>query len=148
VSAPLPRNHFIGIGLVLGLVAILGYFAFVVPVLGPRWPDLRDTPLLNLGLLATALLVSGVAVWRAAGSRPTHRGRVLAPLLGGVNLALAIFFVWYLGDFSARLPEAVAAPAVGDRAPSFALTDQRGQPLTLAALRGKPLVLIFYRGFW
>ena len=32
----------------------------------------------------------------------------------------------------------------GDIAPDFTLTDQDGQPVSLAALRGKPVVLYFY----
>lgn len=31
----------------------------------------------------------------------------------------------------------------GDIAPDFTLTDQDGQPVSLAALRGKPVVLVF-----
>jgi peroxiredoxin len=46
-------------------------------------------------------------------------------------------------DFGAR------APSVGDRAPGFALPDQRGEEVHLSALlRDGPVVLIFYRGEW
>jgi peroxiredoxin len=46
-------------------------------------------------------------------------------------------------DFAAR------APQVGDQAPDFALTDQRGGEVYLSALLRKgPVVLIFYRGEW
>lgn len=148
MPARLPRNHAIGLGLLLGLIAVASYFAVVTPMLSPRWPALREQPIANLVVMALALVLSAVGIWRAAGRRPSHRGRVLAPLLGGINLALAIFFVWYLNDFSGQLPAAAGAPAVGAPAPDFALTDQRGRPVELAALRGRPLVLIFYRGFW
>jgi peroxiredoxin len=46
-------------------------------------------------------------------------------------------------DFAAR------APRVGDKAPDFALPDQRGEEVYLSALlRRGPVVLIFYRGVW
>lgn len=46
-------------------------------------------------------------------------------------------------DFAAR------APKVGDRAPDFALPDQRGEEVHLTALlRESRVVLIFYRGEW
>ena len=148
MSGRLPRNFASGLGLLLGLIGVVTYFAVVTPFLSPYWPALRDQPLLNLGLVGVALVVSALGVWRAVGRRPSHRGRVLAPLLGGLNLALAGFFVWYLADLSGQLPAAAGAPAVGAPAPAFSLTDQRGRPVALAALRGKPLVLLFYRGFW
>lgn len=146
--ARLPRNRTAWLGLVFGLTAVLGYVAVVVPLLSPRWPDLRDRPLLNLLLLAAGLLCSAIGVRRAVGRRPTHGGRRLAPLLAGLNVSLTAAFLWLLYVHSAHLPPAANAPAVGGTAPDFALTDQRGAPVRLADLRGKPLVLVFYRGFW
>jgi thioredoxin-dependent peroxiredoxin len=40
--------------------------------------------------------------------------------------------------------DAPAKPAVGDRAPAFALTDHAGNQLSSAALSGSPYVLYFY----
>ncbi len=143
------RNAAAAVGLVLGCLGVASYFAFVVPVLSPQWPGLRETPLLNAAIVAAGLLLSARGVRRALGRRPTHRGRRLAPLLAGVNLACAAFFAWYLFDFSHRLPDASAtAPGVGAVAPDIALTDQRGAPLRLADLRGRNVLLVFYRGFW
>jgi hypothetical protein len=144
----LPRNYAAGLGLSLGLAGVVGYVAVVVPLLSPRWPALRDRPLLNLALTAFGLALSAVGTWRAIGPRPTRRGRCLAPLLAGLNIALASAFFWLLYVHSARLPPAANAPAVGSPAPEFALSDQHGQPIELAALRGRPVVLVFYRGFW
>ncbi len=40
-------------------------------------------------------------------------------------------------------------PAIGQRAPDFAVVDQYGAPFTLRDLLGEgPLVLVFYRGHW
>lgn len=144
----LPRNHAAGIGLLLTFAGIAAYVAVVVPVLSPRWPVLRDRPLLNLGLIAVGLACSAIGMRRAVGSRPTHRGRRLVPLLAGLNVVMAAAFLWLLYVHSAHLPPAANAPAIGTAAPDFALTDQQGKPLQLAALRGKPVVLVFYRGFW
>jgi cytochrome oxidase Cu insertion factor (SCO1/SenC/PrrC family) len=68
-----------------------------------------------------------------------------SPLL---HLALRALLVLAVFGCSSRLPPAPAAPRVGQTAPDFALADQRGQPVTLQALRGAPVVLVFYRGFW
>ncbi|MFN8643796.1 MAG: redoxin domain-containing protein [Candidatus Binatia bacterium] len=144
----LPRNHAAVLGLLLGLASFLGYALVVVPTLSPHWPVLRDRPVLNLLLVAAGLAFSIVGVWRAVGRRPTHRGRRLAPLLAGLNIAVAGTFLWLLYVHSAHLPPSSRAPAVGSMAPDFALTDQHGQPIQLASLRGKPVVLVFYRGFW
>lgn len=144
----LRRNYAAALGLLLGLASFLGYALVVVPKVSPYWPALRDRPVLNLALVAIGLACSAVAVWRAVGRRPTHRGRRLAPLLAGLNIAIAGAFLWMLYVHSAHLPPSPHAPAVGSLAPDFALTDQRGQPIQLASLRGKPLVLVFYRGFW
>jgi hypothetical protein len=145
---PLPRNYAAGAGLLLGLAGFVGYAVFVVPVLSPYWPALRDRPVTNLLLVAVGLALSAAGVWRAIGRRPTRRGRRLASLLAGVNVAVAASFLWLLYIHSAHLPASAHAPSVGSPAPDFALSDQRGQPVQLAGLRGRPVVLVFYRGFW
>lgn len=39
--------------------------------------------------------------------------------------------------------------AVGEVAPDFTLSDERGRKVTLSEARGKaPVVLVFYRGYW
>lgn len=43
-----------------------------------------------------------------------------------------------------RATPASVSPAVGDRAPSFALLDHRGKTLSSDELRGKPYVIYFY----
>ena len=144
----LRRNYAAVLGLLLGLASFVGYAVLVVPKLSPYWPALRDRPLLNLALVAVGLACSAVGVRHAVGRRPTHRGRRLAPLLAGLNLAVAGAFLWLLYVHSAHLPPSAHAPAIGSPAPDFALTDQHGQPIQLASLRGSPAVLVFYRGFW
>lgn len=144
----LRRNHAAWIGLFLGVASFIGYAVFIVPVVSPHWPALRDRPVPNLALVALGLALSAVGVARAVGRRPTRGGRLLAPLLAGLNVVVATAFLWLLYVHSAHLPASLHAPAVGSPAPDFALTDQHGQPIQLASLRGQPVVLVFYRGFW
>ena len=133
------RNWNAVAGLLLGLGAVLGYFTLITPLLGPRFPSLRDAPIVNLAVLAAALWLS----WRGV-----REGRWPARIAGATNLALAGLFVFYLFGISAMLPAAAGAPRVGQPAPDFALANHRGEQVTLAALRGRPVVLVFYRGFW
>lgn len=146
---PPPRRNLAALlGILLTLLGAVGYFALVVPRWSPYWPTLRDSAWLNLALVFAGVACSLVAVARARGRRPTHRGRRLAPLLATLNVALAGLFVWYLVGLSGHLPAAAAAPALGSPAPDIALTDQHGAPLRLADLRGRNVLLVFYRGFW
>ncbi len=142
------RNYAIGAGFVLGLFAVVSYFALVTPMIGPRIPFLRDVPLLNFALLAAALLLSWIGVRRAFSQRAEYRGVWLGSILAGLNLGLAALFVWYVAVFSSELPESPNAPRVGVQAPDFTLPDQSGQPLSLADLRGQKVLLVFYRGYW
>ena len=144
---PRRRNWLAWLGLGLGLLAVLAYFAGIILRVGPRAPALRDTAVLHLALIGVALGVSAVAIRRALGRAATHRGRVLAPLLGVLNLAVAVFFILMLSRFSV-LPPAPNAPQVGQAAPAFSLTDDRGTPIQLADLRGQNVLLVFYRGHW
>jgi hypothetical protein len=144
----LRRNHAAWIGLALGLAAVVSYVVLVVPIVSVRLPWLRDSAALNLAVLTLGLAVSALAVWRAVGRRPTHRGRRLAPLLAGLNLVVAAAFTWMLFDMTANLPDPARGLAVGRPAPRLTLVDQGGQPLTLAPAPGRNLLLVFYRGFW
>jgi hypothetical protein len=133
------RNWTAGAGLLLGVAAVLSYFTVVTRGLGPRFPWVRDVPLINLAFLATALWLS----WRGA-----RAGRLTARLAALANLGLAGLFAFYLWGFSSWLPPALTAPRVGQTVPDFTLMGHRGEPVTLHALRGSPVVLVFYRGFW
>jgi peroxiredoxin len=51
---------------------------------------------------------------------------------------------------SKQLPVASGAPAVGQKAPDFALRDTANREVTLSSLltQSNGVVLIFYRGHW
>lgn len=145
----LKRNGAAWAGLLLGLLAVIGYAVWIVPVLSPYAPGLlREWALPTLALLGIGLGLSVVGIRQARGRAPTHRGRFTAPILGGLNLLLAGLFGWVMFGLATDLPASPDAPAVGAAAPGFALGDQHGQRLALADLRGRNVLLIFYRGHW
>lgn len=57
-------------------------------------------------------------------------------------------FLLALTAFLAVTAAAPRPPAVGERAPDFALRDQNGTRVRLSAEEGRKSVLVFYRGFW
>ena len=69
---------------------------------------------------------------------------------------LILMLCAFLNPSSAQLPISTGAPYAGQKAPPFALPDQRGKVVSLADLLkqgprgGKPggVALIFYRGYW
>lgn len=141
------RNGAAWLGLALGLIGVVGYFVWIGLRVGPHAPVLRDTAIVNLIIVGVGLGFSLVGIRRALGRNATHRGRVLAPLLGALNLSFGVLFIFMLYR-AAVLPEAPNAPAVGQAAPAFTLADQTGAPVQLAGLRGKNVLLVFYRGHW
>jgi hypothetical protein len=141
------RNVSAWLGLALGLIGVVGYFVWIGLRIGPSVPVLRDTAIVNLIIVGAGLGLSVVGVRRAYGRHPTYRGRVLAPLLGAINLGLGILFIFSLYG-AAVLPQAPNAPTVGQAAPDVTLSDQTGAPVQLAGLRGKNVLLVFYRGHW
>src|SRR5262245_31433176 len=145
MSARAPRNWPAIGGFVLGVGGVVGYFALVMRHdSGLNW--LLRTPVVNLALVAVGLFLSLVGVISAF--QHTRGGRVLAPILGALNLALCGFWVWQLFVASYHLPSAAHAPAVGTAAPDFELRNDHGDPVRLSSWRGRNVVLLFYRGFW
>lgn len=138
-------------GFLLSLVAALSYpFVFV------RWPVTREFPWANLVLFAIALVFLFLGLRRAF--RPDKRNvskvfSSLAAAFGVVLLAALLFMFFVMGSW---LPASTGAPVVGQKAPTFTLTDPNDKPVTLAQLLTEPVnnkpargvLLIFYRGYW
>ena len=138
------RNWAPVVGLLAGVGAVFAYFAMVTR------PDAAlhrflDVPVIHLAVLGAGLVLSCIGIARSA---PTWRSRGIAAALAVLNVAVAGAFAFFLFSASYAMPAAARAPAVGSVAPDFALPDERGNQVRLAALRGKPVVLLFYRGFW
>ena len=144
--SPSPKRNWTAVaGFVLGLAGAVGYFGVVV-LHNPRLGWLIHTPILQLLSVGLGLILSTVGMLRAF--HRTHGGRVAAPFLGLLNLALSSFLVWHLFVATYRLPTSANAPAVGTAAPDFELRNQHGDLVRLSSFRGRSVVLLFYRGFW
>ncbi len=139
------RNHWIWLGPLVAFVGAVSYFLVFV-----RFPVLRDFPWLNLPLVLLGAVLSFAGVW-VAWKRPRdihwRRIKLAVATLGLVfSLGLAHLFVWYIFDYSYRIPDPVSL--AGQQAPDFALTDPAGQTVHLSDFRGKKVLLVFYRGHW
>jgi hypothetical protein len=151
-------------GFALVLVGALSYRLLFI-----RFPATRDFPWVNLILLAFAafLLITGLS--RAFGQPAAYRGKVFGSILTALGAAVIGLFLFLIFYFARQLPESRGAPAVGQIAPDFTLTDENGGAVTLSTLlnssfytndwpaapgssdaRGRTAgaLLIFYRGYW
>jgi len=129
------RNHAAWVGPLMVLVGLFTYFTVAV-----RFPDLRDSAIVNL------LLVIGGAAIAAWG---LFRRRNWKSWLGfGAAGFLAFLFCAYIFVLTSQLPSPDTAPAVGAVAPSLELPDQSGRILSLENFSGQRVLLVFYRGYW
>ncbi len=149
------------LGFVVTLVAFLSYpFVFI------NWPITRDFPWASLLLFAVAGFLVFLGLRRAF--QPGRRlfSKIVAPVVATLSVSIFALFIFVSFIESRRLPASLAAPAVGQKAPDFTLTDTNNKPVALAELLTKPLepsrpavvaepkrlpkgvLLIFYRGYW
>lgn len=147
-----PRaNKLLWIAGVLILVAVLSNALFFVKV-----PGQHLIPWLNLLLFALPLLLVIIGLRRAVLQPKLYRGRVAGWLLAGLSGVLFAFSVFAL-YVSRNIPDASAAPQVGQSAPDFTLPDSSGRSVALHDLLTSPMpngapptavLLVFYRGYW
>ena len=138
-------------GFLLTFLAFLSY-----PFLFIEWPITRDFPWLNLLLFAVALVLLFVGIRRAFMPERRVISKIVAPILATISVLVIALFIFIAFIQSRWLPASQSAPAVGQKAPEFTLTDTNGQPVTLASLLSQPIhnkppkgvLLIFYRGYW
>jgi len=138
-------------GFLLAFFAVLSYELIFV-----EWPITRNFPWANLLLSAGALVLLVIGVRRAF--RPGRRliSKIIAPVVATLAVLVIGLFIFITLIQSRWLPASPTAPAVGQKAPEFTLTDTNGQPVTLASLLSQPVdnqppkgaLLIFYRGYW
>lgn len=136
-----PRNWFLWGGLALSIFSFLSY-----PILFSRWPATRDVPWANYLLFTISIVLLLVGLRRAAHERHILRG-LLATVAGAAIFAIFVVGVTVL---SRHLPTA-HPPAVGQKAPEFAMRDSSGKPVALSQLVAAAphgVLLIFYRGYW
>ncbi|MGE5322643.1 MAG: hypothetical protein ACM3SW_07270 [Actinomycetota bacterium] len=149
------RNSALWAGSLLLVVAVaLGFAPLFAQLPGQQalpWLDLL------LSVLSVVLIVIGL---RNAISQPQRYGGKAAGWTLTILSSLLLVFAAF-GFFAARhIPDASAAPQVGQKAPDFQLQDMNGHTVSLAQLltepvdaassgtRPKALLLIFYRGYW
>jgi hypothetical protein len=136
---------------VLIVVAVLSNALFFVKI-----PGQHLLPWLNLLLFALPMVVVVAGLRRAVAQPKVYRGRTAGWLLMGLSGVLFAFSVFAL-YVSRNIPDASAAPQVGQKAPDFTLPDSSGKPVALhdllasATANGAPpkaVLLVFYRGYW
>lgn len=142
-------------GFLVCAVALLSYPFFFV-----EFPVTRDVPWANWLLFGLGLALLGAGVVRAYRWPERYRGRIMAPILSVLGLAVLGLFVFMTEIMARQVPPSARAPQVGEKAPDFALPDAQGRTVRLADLLGGPAgaseggargswaLLIFYRGYW
>jgi len=140
-------------GFLLSLVA-----AFSYPLFFYRFPVTRDVPWVSFLLFGLALVLLLVGLRRAFARPPAYRGRISAPILTVLSVALLALFSYGVLVGSKNLPASASAPKVGQKAPDFTLPDTSGRQVSLAQLLTEPVgaaarrpqgvLLVFYRGYW
>ena len=127
-------------GALLAVLAFLGYFT-----VAPRFPDWRDSGLADVAVAWAGVVLSWFG-WRRARGRG-WRGAPGAALFW-LGFSAALVLAVYVLFLSYQLPRATSAPAPGDPAPGFRLSDQDGRERSLESFAGRWLVLDFFRGHW
>jgi len=147
-------NWQIWAGFLLAVAAVPSYLLFFA-----RFPITRNVPWASWLMFAAAggLLVAGV---HSAFANPEmYRGRIVGLILAVLSLGAVGVFAYATLYASRQLPVAGCAPAVGDKAPEFALADTSGRIVALSMLLSEPMpgiqegkprgvLLVFYRGYW
>jgi hypothetical protein len=125
-------------GLLLAVVAFLTYF-----MVFSQFAVTRDVPWASMLLFAIALALLAAGWLRAP-------KKVLASIVAFLGIAIFGLFSYSVFIGSKNLPASANAPAVGTKAPDFALRDANGRTVTLEQLRAgsNGVLLIFYRGHW
>jgi hypothetical protein len=141
-------------GFLLAVAAVPGYFLFLA-----RFPITRNVPWTSWLMFAAAGGLLWAGVRRAFANPEVYRGKTLGPVLAGLSLGAVGLFAYATLYASRQLPAAAGAPAVGDKAPEFALADTSGRMVALSMLLSEPMpgmpagkprgvLLVFYRGYW
>jgi len=120
-----------------------------IPVFA-NYPETRDVPWVNYLLLVMGGVLLALGLKRAYGQPDQYRGKISGPILTGLSVVSAGFFLLFILYFAKQLPAAANALKVGQPAPSFTLANADGKQTSLAdLLKGqRGTILIFYRGYW
>src|ERR1044071_6353255 len=121
-------------GFLLAVIAFLSYPFFFI-----NWPVTRDFPWASLLIFAVAAVLLLIGLRRAF--KPGRRliSKIIAPILAILSLLIVASFIFISFIESRRLPASLAAPTVGQKAPSFTLTDTNNKSVSLAELLSNPI---------
>ena len=134
-ASPRKRNHAAWVGPLVALTGLVTYFTLAV-----RFPDLRDSAIVNLVLVIGG---AAIAAWGLV------RRRNWKSWIGfGAAAFFASLLCAYVFVLSSQLPPPDSAVAVGAGAPPLELPDQTGRDVSLEDFRGDRVLVVFYRGFW
>lgn len=146
VKHPVPtlnRNHAIWLGPLIVFVGAVSYFTFFV-----QYPDLRDTPVLNMPFVLVGACVSCLGAWRAFFKSNVYRGKILGSISLAFSLFLSGLFGVYIVYISYQVPPPTEVTKNLSTLPDFSLKDQNGNPVSPSDFSGKKLIVTFYRGYW
>ena len=128
------------------IVAVGGLFSYEYFA---QFPITRDFPWANLLLFAIGAALLLIGLFRAFGRPQLYRGKVFGSIFAAVALLLFTFFSYEIFYVLRQVPRSAQAPAVGERARDFSLSDQNDTHVALRDLLSpNGVVLIFYRGHW
>src|SRR6476646_10586273 len=130
------RNWAPWIGLLLALLAMLSNGVYFLGL-----PGQRALPILGVALVIAALVCAAAGILRTLRQPQRYGGKVSSSILGVVSLLLCVLAA-FTSMHSRDLPEATAAPQVGQQAPDFTLADTSGTKVSLDQLLGKDHISI------
>jgi hypothetical protein len=155
-------NISVWLGFLLVLAAPVTYVALFI-----RFPATRDFPWATLLVFFVGLALIARGLVRAYREPALYRGKVAAPILMTLGVAVLALFAFGIFIEARQLPPSKGAPQVGQKAPDFTLPDEHGNPVTLSKLLDSGAqdasgagggagateqingaLLIFYRGYW
>lgn len=137
------RNHLIWLGPFLTFAGAVSYFVFF-----SMYPVVRDFPWINLPIVLSGVVVSGVGAWRSILRTTGFWRRFLGVIGCAFSGAVACLFCAYIFYISYQLPEATSVSLNLSEPSEFSLVDHNGRHVRLTDYRGRKLVLSFYRGHW
>ena len=125
-------------GFLLAIAAFVSYFVFF-----SRFAITRDVP------WASFLLFAGAIAMLVAGWRRAPR-KIVASIVTVLGIAIFGGFTFLVTVFTKQIPGAHNAPAIGQKAPDFALPDANNRPVSLSSTlaQSNGVLLVFYRGYW
>jgi len=125
------RNWAPWIGLLLALLAMLSNGVYFLGL-----PGQRALPILGVALVIAALVCAAAGILRTLRQPQRYGGKISSSILGVLSLLLCVLAA-FTSMHSRDLPEATAAPQVGQKVPDFTLADTSGNKVSLDQLLGK-----------